>query len=58
MRRRDDVEATRLVLGSSGATDGDVTEGAATCPVSATVLAVMTWLRQAVVVVVTEFGVD
>jgi len=52
------LEAARLVLVSSGATDGNVTEGAATCPVTTTVLAVVTWLRQAVVVVVAEFGVD
>lgn len=52
------MEVARLVLVSGGATDGDVTEGAATRPVTATVFAVVTWLRQAVVVVVAEFGVD
>lgn len=52
------MEVARLVLVPGGATDGDVTEGAATRPVTAAIFAVVTWLRQAVVVVVAKLGVD
>ncbi|KAJ0578063.1 hypothetical protein HanIR_Chr05g0243151 [Helianthus annuus] len=42
----------------AAATDGDVTEDTAFGPVPAAAFAEVTWLREVVVVVVTEFGVQ